>query len=77
MGDDVHVVELFGIGKAYDVGCSDSRNRHATAHFDATGHPIIQSLDPGAGWRWCHVDKMLVYGSSGGTDERSIPNAGR
>jgi uncharacterized UBP type Zn finger protein len=42
------------------VGCCDSSpNRHATKHFNATGHPIIQSF-PGADWKWCYVDKIYV-----------------
>ena len=40
------------------VGCSDaSRNRHALAHFEATGHPIVQSMEPGERWRWCYEDE--------------------
>ena len=43
------------------VGCCDSSpNKHATRHFRATGHPIIQSFEPGEDWRWCFVDKMPV-----------------
>lgn len=43
------------------VGCCDnSPNRHATKHFHATGHPIIQSFQPGEDWRWCYVDQKLV-----------------
>lgn len=43
------------------VGCCDSsKNKHATAHFKETGHPIIQSFQPGETWRWCYVDKMEV-----------------
>jgi uncharacterized UBP type Zn finger protein len=43
------------------VGCCDSsKNKHATAHFHETGHPIIQSFEPGEDWRWCFVDKMPV-----------------
>ena len=43
------------------VGCCDSSpNRHATAHFKATGHPIIQSFEPGESWRWCYVDEAEV-----------------
>jgi len=43
------------------VGCCDqSPNRHATAHFHATEHAIIRSLEPGEDWRWCYVDEMLV-----------------
>jgi uncharacterized UBP type Zn finger protein len=39
------------------VGCCDaSKNRHATAHFHATGHPVIQSFEPGESWRYCYVD---------------------
>ncbi len=33
------------------VGCCDeSPHRHATAHFRATGHPIIEGYDPPEGW---------------------------
>jgi len=43
------------------VGCCDSsRNRHATAHFFATAHPIVRSLEPGETWRWCYVDETAV-----------------
>jgi hypothetical protein len=30
--------------------CDDSLNRHARAHFEQTGHPIIQSFEPGEEW---------------------------
>lgn len=41
------------------VGCCDSSpNRHATAHFHASRHPIIQSFQPGEDWRWCYVDEI-------------------
>ena len=40
-----------------NVGCCDSSpNRHATAHFRATSHPIMQSFEPGDDWAWCYVD---------------------
>ncbi|MES2180198.1 MAG: UBP-type zinc finger domain-containing protein [Gemmatimonadota bacterium] len=39
------------------VGCCDnSPNRHATAHFHATKHPVIRSFEPGENWGWCYVD---------------------
>ena len=42
------------------VGCCDSsRPRHATVHFERTGHPIMQSAEPGESWRWCFVDELL------------------
>jgi CPA1 family monovalent cation:H+ antiporter len=42
------------------VGCCDSsRPRHATAHYQETGHPVMQSAEPGERWRWCYVDELL------------------
>jgi uncharacterized UBP type Zn finger protein len=41
------------------VGCCDqSKNKHATRHFRATGHPVMRSLEPGEDWRWCYVDEL-------------------
>ena len=41
------------------VGCCDSsRGRHATAHFEATGHPLMRSVEPGETWAWCYVDRQ-------------------
>ena len=41
------------------VGCCDnSKNRHARRHYDASGHPLIQSLEPGERWRYCYADKV-------------------
>jgi CPA2 family monovalent cation:H+ antiporter-2 len=40
--------------------CDDSVNRHATAHAMSTGHPIVQSMQPGEDWRWCYLDAVLV-----------------
>jgi hypothetical protein len=43
------------------VGCCDSSpNRHATAHYGATDHAIIRSVEPGESWRWCFVDQEVV-----------------
>lgn len=43
------------------VGCCDSSpNKHATKHFHASGHPIVQSFEPGEDWRWCYVDEVEV-----------------
>ena len=38
--------------------CDDSPNRHATKHFGATGHPIIEGYDPPEAWGWCYVDRV-------------------
>ncbi|MBV8933350.1 MAG: UBP-type zinc finger domain-containing protein [Kutzneria sp.] len=43
------------------VGCCDSSvHRHATAHFEATQHPVMRSFEPGESWRWCYLDQRLV-----------------
>ena len=42
------------------IGCCDnSPGRHATAHFRATGHPIIRSAEPGENWSWCYRDELF------------------
>lgn len=50
MGDTwVHLRECLFCGH---VGCCvSSPNRHATKHFQATEHPIVQSFQPGEDWR--------------------------
>jgi hypothetical protein len=41
------------------IGCCDSSpNRHATAHFHASGHPVIRSAEPGESWSWCYIDEV-------------------
>jgi hypothetical protein len=36
-----------------DVGCCDDPlSRHATQHWQKTGHPIIRSFEPGEDWFW-------------------------
>jgi uncharacterized UBP type Zn finger protein len=43
------------------VGCCDSsKGKHATKHFRDTGHPIVQSKEPGEDWRWCYIDQTYV-----------------
>ena len=43
------------------VGCCDqSPNRHATAHFKASEHPLMRSLEPGEDWLWCYVDEVVL-----------------
>ena len=39
--------------------CDDSPNKHATKHFHATAHPIIEGYDPPEGWGWCYVDEVM------------------
>jgi uncharacterized UBP type Zn finger protein len=40
------------------VGCCDnSINRHASAHYRSSHHPIIRSFEPGEVWGYCYVDE--------------------
>ncbi|HLE15751.1 MAG TPA: UBP-type zinc finger domain-containing protein [Anaerolineales bacterium] len=40
------------------VGCCDnSKNKHATRHYQETGHPLIQSFQPDESWVWCYADQ--------------------
>ena len=41
--------------------CDDSPSRHATAHYHATAHPIIRSLEPGEDWSWCYRDGIPLF----------------
>ena len=43
------------------VGCCDqSLHKHATKHFHATDHPIMESLEPGDDWGWCYIDEVML-----------------
>ncbi|MFJ9539700.1 UBP-type zinc finger domain-containing protein [Streptomyces sp. NPDC101225] len=44
------------------AGCSDSAPlAHATAHFEASGHPLAGSAEPGENWAWCYVDEVFLH----------------
>jgi hypothetical protein len=32
--------------------CDDSPAQHARVHFTETGHPVMQSFEPGENWFW-------------------------
>ncbi|MEM9291732.1 MAG: cation:proton antiporter [Acidobacteriota bacterium] len=40
--------------------CDDSEGRHARAHFEATGHAIMRSLEPGEDWAWCFIEEIEI-----------------
>jgi uncharacterized UBP type Zn finger protein len=43
------------------VGCCDSsQGKHATKHFHATKHAVMQSAEPDEDWKWCYVDETYV-----------------
>ena len=54
----VHLRRCLGCGH---VGCCDnSPRRHATGHWQATGHPVIASAEPGERWAWCYPDQLML-----------------
>ncbi len=45
------------------VGCCDSSpNKHATAHFKSTNHPVVRSFQKGEDWGWCYIDETELDG---------------
>jgi hypothetical protein len=51
----LHICRMCGHVGSYD----ESPNKHATKHFQATGHPIIEGYDPPEAWGWCFVDEVF------------------
>ena len=71
-----HWVHLRRCTECGHVGCCDnSPNRHATAHFHETAHPIIQSFEPGEDWYCCYVDD-LAFELDGEAPSPSHPESG-
>lgn len=59
LADDVKWVSLRECLSCGKVSCCDSSpRRHADAHFRDTGHPVIESAEPGEDWRWCYLDHV-------------------
>jgi uncharacterized UBP type Zn finger protein len=40
--------------------CDSSKNKHATRHFHASGHPVVTSAEPGEQWAWCYQDSQMA-----------------
>jgi uncharacterized UBP type Zn finger protein len=50
------------------VGCCDSSPaKHATAHFKASTHPLMRSVEPGEGWGYCYADDAMISSTTLGT----------
>ena len=39
--------------------CDDSKNKHASKHVRASGHPVVRSLEPGESWLYCYPDDLF------------------
>lgn len=45
------------------VGCCDSSpSQHASAHVRASGHPVVQSCEPGENWMYDYRTEEFVRG---------------
>src|SRR4051812_28700149 len=42
--------------------CDDSPSHHATLHATTTGHPYIQSFEPGEDWYWDYRHNAMADG---------------
>jgi uncharacterized UBP type Zn finger protein len=40
--------------------CNSSPGKHAAAHYQTTGHPLIRSLERGEDWAWCNIDEVYI-----------------
>lgn len=40
--------------------CDDSPSTHMTKHYHASGHPVINSAEPGEQWLWCYQDESFA-----------------
>jgi hypothetical protein len=40
--------------------CDSSPNRHASKHFEATRHPLMQTLEADEDWIWCFVERLTL-----------------
>nr|WP_223158669.1 Na+/H+ antiporter [Yimella sp. cx-51] len=58
--EGLHPVALRMCLSCGEVACCDSSvGKHATAHYEQTGHPVMRSFEPGEAWRWCYVHHLL------------------
>jgi hypothetical protein len=43
------------------VGCCDaSPSQHATHHHEKSGHPVVQSFEPGEDWFWSYARRKMI-----------------
>jgi uncharacterized UBP type Zn finger protein len=57
-GQWVHLRECLTCG--HKACCDSSPNRHATKHFQTSGHPLVTSLELGETWVWCYADERAL-----------------
>ena len=68
----VHLRRCAGCGH---IGCCDSSpSQHASAHAESSGHPIVQSFEPGETWFWDYA-RADYYNGPRLADPQSHPAA--
>ncbi len=40
--------------------CDNSPNKHMSAHFKETGHPLVVSAQEGERWMWCYEHQLFA-----------------
>lgn len=40
--------------------CNDSKNKHASKHFQSAGHPLVKPMEEGEDWLWCYSDEVML-----------------
>ncbi|HEX6946483.1 MAG TPA: UBP-type zinc finger domain-containing protein [Acidimicrobiia bacterium] len=44
------------------VGCCNaSPGKHASAHHEEAGHPVVRSFEPGEDWWWCYPESLFFF----------------
>ncbi len=46
--------------------CDDSPRKHASAHWPASGHPVIRSAQPDDDWAWCYPEELYLTPAEAG-----------
>ncbi len=54
--------EMTGIGPSVPPSGTGCVKCEATAHWKATGHPVIQSFEPGEDWFWNFATEEVLEG---------------
>ncbi|MXM66055.1 hypothetical protein GR925_22015 [Streptomyces sp. HUCO-GS316] len=56
------------------IGCCDSSPaQHASAHYKATGHPVVCSYEPGEAWFWSYETSEMYEAGPDLTPPTSHP----
>ena len=56
--------------------CDDSLGTHATAHWQSTGHRVMQSFEPGEAWFWDYGTEEMLEGPELAPPHAHLPSQG-